>query len=78
MKQAVGEIKRVARADPIIAADGAVTLFERLSPALEHVDGSSGAIGAAVNGAIAELVPLVAGALVGGFVKQILGKELAL
>lgn len=62
VKQAVAEIKRVARADPILAGDGAVSLFERLSPALEHVDGSSGAIGAAVNRAIAELVPLVAGA----------------
>ncbi len=60
VKQAVGEIKKIARKDPLLAADGAVSLFERLSPALEHVDGSSGAIGTAVNSAIAELVPLVA------------------
>ena len=60
VKQAVGEIKKVARTDPMLAADGAVSLFERLSPALEHADGSSGAIGAAVNSAIAELVPLIA------------------
>ena len=33
-----------------------------MSPAIEHVDGSSGAIGAAVNHAVAELVPLIAGA----------------
>lgn len=59
IKQAVSEIKRVARRDPLLAADGAVTLLERLSPALEHVDGSSGAIGTAVNRAIEELVPLI-------------------
>jgi hypothetical protein len=62
IKQAVSEIKRVARRDPLLAADGAVTLLERLSPALEHVDGSSGAIGSAVNRAIVELVPLIGGA----------------
>lgn len=63
VKQAVSEIKRVARRDPVLAADGAVTLLERLSPALEHVDSSSGAIGTAVNRAIAELVPIIGGAL---------------
>jgi hypothetical protein len=46
----------------VLAADGAVILFERLSPALEHVDSSSGAIGTSVNNAIAELVPIIAGA----------------
>ena len=49
VKQAVSEIKRVSRAEPVLAADDAVTLLERLSPALEHVDSSSGAIGTAVN-----------------------------
>jgi hypothetical protein len=62
IKQAVSEIKRVARRDPLLAAEGAVTLLERLSPALEHVDSSSGAIGTAVNRAIVELVPLIGGA----------------
>ncbi len=62
VKQAVSEIKRVARRDPVLAADGAVTLLERVSPALEHVDGSSGAIGTAVNHAITELVPIIADA----------------
>jgi hypothetical protein len=62
LKQAVSEIKRVGRTDPALAADGAVALIERLSPALEHVDSSSGAIGTAVNNAIAELVPLIPGA----------------
>ena len=52
IREAVGEILSVARHDPITAAEGAVRLIERLSPALEHVDSSSGALGGAVNGAI--------------------------
>ena len=62
IKQALSEVKQVARKDSIIAAEGAVSLLERISPALENVDSSSGAIGAAVNKAIAELVPIVASA----------------
>jgi hypothetical protein len=59
VKQATSEIRKAARNDPVLAAEGAVILIERLSPAIEHVDGSSGAIGAAVNRAIAQLVPLI-------------------
>lgn len=62
VKQAVAEIKKIAKKDPMLAAEGAITFLERVSPALEHVDSSSGSIGAAVNNAIAELVPLVASA----------------
>lgn len=62
VKQAVGEIKKAARKDPVLAADGAVSFLERLSPALEQVDSSSGAIGTAVNRAIGELIPIVANA----------------
>jgi hypothetical protein len=58
----VSEIKRAARRNPVLAADGAVALLERLSPALEQVDSSSGAIGTAVNNAIRELVPIISGA----------------
>ncbi len=66
VKQAVGEIKRAARKDPVLAAGGAVTFIERISPALEHVDSSSGAIGTAVNNAIAQLVPIIAHAPIDG------------
>jgi hypothetical protein len=52
VRQAVSEIKTAARHDPALAAEGAVLFLERLSPALEHVDSSSGAIGTAVNHAI--------------------------
>jgi len=61
-KEAVSEIRKVARRDPVLGGEGAVVLLERLSPALEHVDSSSGAIGTAVNNAISALVPLIAAA----------------
>jgi hypothetical protein len=60
IKEAVSEIKQVARKEPVVAAEGAVTLLEKLSPALEQVDSSSGALGTAVNRAIDTLVPIIA------------------
>ncbi|MCI0569382.1 MAG: hypothetical protein L0Y66_01390, partial [Myxococcaceae bacterium] len=62
VKQDVAEVKKVAKKDPVLAAEGAVAFLERVSPALEQVDSSSGAIGTAVNNAIADLVPIVASA----------------
>jgi hypothetical protein len=62
IKQAVTEIKKVAKKEPVLAAEGAVAFLERVSPALEQVDSSSGAIGTAVGNAIAELVPLIVNA----------------
>jgi tetratricopeptide (TPR) repeat protein len=62
VRQAVSEIRAVARHDPAQAAEGAVLFLERVSPALEHVDSSSGAIGTAVNHAIEELVAIIASA----------------
>jgi hypothetical protein len=70
IKEAVGEIRSVARHDAAHAAEGAVRLIERLSPALEHVDSSSGALGSAVNGAIETLVPLIAAAPVASKVRE--------
>jgi len=64
IKEAIGEINMVARHDTTLAAEAAVRLIERLSPALEHVDSSSGALGSAVNGAIEALVPIIAAAAV--------------
>src|SRR5438093_4611991 len=60
IRQAVTEIKQAARRDAVLGAEGAVLLIERISPALENVDSSSGAIGAAVNKALDALVPLIA------------------
>ncbi len=70
IKEAVGEIQSVARHDATHAAEGAVRLIERLSPALEHVDSSSGALGSAVNGAIEALVPIIAAAPVASKVRE--------
>lgn len=70
VKRAVSEMKRVSRRDPVLGAEGAVLFLERVSPALQHVDGSSGAIGTAVNHAIEELVAIIARAPVGAIVRE--------
>src|SRR6478609_877678 len=59
LKEAVSEIRSVARTDRALAADGGVLLLEKLSPALEQVDSSSGALGSAVNRTIDALVPVI-------------------
>jgi hypothetical protein len=64
VREAVAEIRTVARSDLALAADGAVLFIEKVSGALEQVDSSSGAIGSAVNNAIATLVPIIATASV--------------
>ena len=60
VKEAVSEIKSVARKDQLLGAEGAVLFLEKVSPALERVDSSSGAIGTAVNRAITTLVDIIA------------------
>lgn len=70
VSEAVAEIKAVAKRDPALGAEGAVLLLEKLSPALEQVDSSSGAIGTAVNNAIAALAPIIAEAPVSGQVRS--------
>jgi hypothetical protein len=59
LKEAVSEIKRLAKGNTITAADGAVILMEKIWPALESVDSSSGALGAAVGWTLTELLPIV-------------------
>ena len=66
IREAVSEIKRVARKNPALGAEGVVSFLERISPAIEQVDSSSGAIGTAVNRAIDQLVPIVAKSPVDG------------
>ncbi len=58
--EALAEIHAVARHDPLHAADGAVRLLVKLSPALEQVDSSSGALGSAARAAVDALVPVIA------------------
>jgi len=59
LREAVSEIKKVAKKEPVHGAEGAVRLMEKLWPALEHVDSSSGALGSAVNKALDDLIPLI-------------------
>ncbi len=59
IKEALAEIRRVARKQPVLAAEGAIVLLEKLSPALMNVDSSSGALGSMVNCAIKTLVPIL-------------------
>jgi hypothetical protein len=59
LKEAVSEISSNSRRAPIDAADGAVCLMERLWPAFELIDTSSGALGGAVAHAVGELIPLI-------------------
>lgn len=70
IKEALKEIKQLARKEPVLAAEGAIILLEKLSPALEQVDSSSGALGSAVNKAIEVLVPLIAKADVNAELRQ--------
>lgn len=59
LKEAVKEIRTAAKSDPIAAGDGCVALMERLWPALQHIDTSSGALGTAVHNTLEELIPLL-------------------
>jgi hypothetical protein len=60
IKEALTEIKAVAKKESLLAAEGAVLFLEKLAPAIEQVDSSSGGIGSAVNRAIETLVPIIA------------------
>ena len=62
VREAVREIKKAAKTDPLLGAEGAVLFLEKVSGALEHVDSSSGAVGTAVNNAIETLVPIITAA----------------
>ena len=60
--EALAEIRAVARQDPAAAAEGAVLFLEKLSPALNQIDSSSGALGNATYSTVQELVPLIGSA----------------
>jgi UvrD-like helicase C-terminal domain/ATP-dependent RecD-like DNA helicase SH3 domain len=59
LKEAVSEINAVAKSNPVLAGEGVVSLTERLRPAFEEIDISSGALGNAVNCALEELIPVL-------------------
>ena len=60
LKAAVSEIKKLAKSDPELGAEGATRLLEKLVPSIGGIDSSSGAIGSAVNKAVEELAKIVA------------------
>lgn len=59
LKAAVSEIKKVAKTDPVAAGDGVVSLMERIWPAFQDIDTSSGALGTAVSRTLEELIPIL-------------------
>ena len=59
LREAVSEIKKVAKKDLVLGAEGAIRLMEKLWPALEHIDTSSGALGSAVYKALDALIPII-------------------
>jgi tetratricopeptide (TPR) repeat protein len=59
LRTAVSELRSVARHDPVVAGEGIVLLFERIWPAFQRIDTSSGALGTATWHAIEELLPLL-------------------
>ena len=70
LNEALTEIRAVARHDPARAAEGAVLLLEKLSPALCQIDSSSGALGNATFATVQELAPLISHATVSTKVRQ--------
>ena len=70
IKEALTEIKAIVKKEPVLAAEGAVLFLEKLAPAIEQVDSSSGGIGSAVNRAIETLVPIITKADVSRAVRE--------
>lgn len=68
--EALTEIRAVARQDQATAAEGAVLFLEKLSPALNQIDSSSGALSHATFAAVHELVPLISSVPVDIAVRQ--------
>ncbi len=62
LREAVSEIRKVAKKDPVLGAEGAVRLTEKIWPALQHVDTSSGALGSAVNRTLDALISVIVNA----------------
>ena len=65
LKEAVREINSVAKSDRVAAAEGCVSLMERLWPALEDIDTSSGALGGGIRRTLHELIPILISAPAG-------------
>ena len=62
LREAASEIRSVAKSDPVAAGEGVVSLMERIWPAFQDIDTSSGALGTAVARTLNELIPILADA----------------
>jgi len=59
LKSTRTEVRSVARKDVVKAAEGVIALVQRIWPAFEHIDTSSGALGSAVNRTLEDLLPIL-------------------
>ncbi len=59
IKEAVSEIKKVARKNPLLGAEGSIRFMEKIWPSLQGVDSSSGALGTAVSNAMDILLDII-------------------
>ena len=59
LKEAVGEIKAIAKSDRVLAGEGTVSLIERLWPALQDIDTSSGSLGGVVHRTLDDLIAIL-------------------
>ena len=62
LKEAASEIRSAAKCDPVAAGEGTVSLMERIWPAFQDIDTSSGGLGTAVARTLSELIPILADA----------------
>ena len=59
LREAISEIKAAAKTEPVQAGEGVVALCERLWPAFQHIDTSSGSLGSAINRTLSALLPFL-------------------
>ncbi|MFC1783337.1 tetratricopeptide repeat protein [Planctomycetota bacterium] len=59
MKEAVSEIKKVAKNDSSLAGEGVIEFMSRLYPACQYIETSSGAFGTASNKTIEAIIPIL-------------------
>ena len=70
LKEALREINKVNKQEPLLAAEGAIFLMSRFWPALEYIDTSSGSLGNAVGNIIEKLLPIIINAPASLLVRQ--------
>ena len=59
LKEALSEIKKTGKKEPVLAANGAILLIEKLVASIANIDSSSGAIGTAANRTLDSLIDII-------------------